>query len=43
MDYETIAIMGGLVTPIYLSLFGIYRKIGFLDACNQQRYRDNRE
>ena len=28
MDLELIAILAGMITPVYIALFGIYRKVG---------------
>jgi hypothetical protein len=28
-----LAIMAGMITPIYLALFTIYRKLGYLEGC----------
>lgn len=28
MDLELVAILAGMITPVYIALFGIYRKVG---------------
>lgn len=36
MDLELIAILAGMITPVYIALFGIYRKVGqFERVCKE--------
>lgn len=36
MELELVAIMAGLITPLYFALFGIYRKVGkFERVCKE--------
>jgi len=36
MDLELIAILAGMITPVYIPLFGIYRKVGqFERVCKE--------
>jgi hypothetical protein len=36
MDLETVAIIAGMITPVYIALFGIYQKVGkFERVCKE--------
>ncbi len=33
IDVNIIVIFAGMITPVYIALFTIYRKLGYLEGC----------